>query len=251
MEIRKVHCFFEQSGTFKNEFIKLGIPAEDYDIQNNFNETDYVIDLFREIDRAYDNLTNDKRQTTIFDFIDPCQDLVIAFFPCIYFETMSQMYFSCDSLNNRHKPKFERIKDAIDRLSTRTRFHELLYKLSYLSERLSFKMIIENPATKPSYLMDTQNFLKPTFIDKNRMERGDFFEKPTAYWFFNFEPTHGFSYQNDKKQKIITDCRSAPRDGLCSEERSLISPDYARNFICDFILGKKQPKYTIPEFDFD
>lgn len=35
----KVHCFFEQSGTFKNEFIKLGIPAEDYDIQNNYGET--------------------------------------------------------------------------------------------------------------------------------------------------------------------------------------------------------------------
>jgi hypothetical protein len=47
MEIKgKVHCFFEQSGTFKNEFIKLGIPAEDYDIQNNFGETDHVIDLF-------------------------------------------------------------------------------------------------------------------------------------------------------------------------------------------------------------
>lgn len=58
MEITgKVHCFFEQSGTFKNEFIKLGIPAEDYDIQNNFGETDHVIDLFGEIDRAYDNLT--------------------------------------------------------------------------------------------------------------------------------------------------------------------------------------------------
>ena len=27
MDIKgKVHCFFEQSGTFKNEFIKLGIP---------------------------------------------------------------------------------------------------------------------------------------------------------------------------------------------------------------------------------
>ena len=49
----KVHCFFEQSGTFKNEFIKLGIPAEDYDIQNNFGETDHVIDLFGEIDAAY------------------------------------------------------------------------------------------------------------------------------------------------------------------------------------------------------
>ena len=53
----KVHCMFEQSGTFKNEFIKLGIPAEDYDIQNNFGQTDHVIDLFAEIDRAYDNLT--------------------------------------------------------------------------------------------------------------------------------------------------------------------------------------------------
>ena len=56
-QIRKVHCFFEQSGTFKNEFIKLGISAEDYDIQNNFGQTDHVIDLFGEIDRAYDSLT--------------------------------------------------------------------------------------------------------------------------------------------------------------------------------------------------
>jgi len=45
----KVHCLFEQSGTFKNEFIKLGIPAEDYDILNDFGETDHVIDLFKEI----------------------------------------------------------------------------------------------------------------------------------------------------------------------------------------------------------
>lgn len=50
----KVHCFFEQSGTFKNEFIKLGIPAEDYDIQNNFGETDHVVDLFQAIEDAYD-----------------------------------------------------------------------------------------------------------------------------------------------------------------------------------------------------
>lgn len=54
MEIKgKAHCFFEQSGTFKNEFIKLGIPAEDYDIQNKFEETDHQIDLFAEIENAY------------------------------------------------------------------------------------------------------------------------------------------------------------------------------------------------------
>lgn len=72
----KVHCFFEQSGTFKNEFIKLGIPAEDYDIQNNFGQTDHVIDLFAEIDKGY----NEK--LSIFDDITQ-DDLIIAFFPCI------------------------------------------------------------------------------------------------------------------------------------------------------------------------
>ena len=45
----RVHCLFEQSGTFKNEFKKLGYEAFDYDIQNEFNETDYIVDLFKEI----------------------------------------------------------------------------------------------------------------------------------------------------------------------------------------------------------
>lgn len=55
MEIKgKVHCFFEQSGVFKNEFKKLGYEAYDYDIQNNFGETDYQIDLFKEIEDSYD-----------------------------------------------------------------------------------------------------------------------------------------------------------------------------------------------------
>lgn len=58
----KVHCFFEQSGVFKNEFKKLAIPAEDYDIQNNFGETDHVIDLFSEIETAYRQQATGNRQ---------------------------------------------------------------------------------------------------------------------------------------------------------------------------------------------
>lgn len=54
MEIRgKVQCFFEQNGTFKNEFKKLGYEAENYDIQNNFGETDHVTDMLREIEMSY------------------------------------------------------------------------------------------------------------------------------------------------------------------------------------------------------
>lgn len=49
-------------------------------------------------------------------------------------------------------------------------------------------------------------------------------------------PGHTLFSFNQKTKEI----KSA---GICSEERSLISPDYARNFICDFILGKVQ-KHT-------
>ena len=72
------------------------------------------------------------------------------------------------------------------------------------------------------------------------MMRGDFFIKPTAYWFVSCEPTHGFTIQNDKNKKTIKKSKTSGKSGLCSEERSMISPDYARNFICDLILGKPQ-----------
>lgn len=47
------HLLFEQSGTFKKELNKLGYQAKDYDILNDFGETDYQIDLFNEIETAY------------------------------------------------------------------------------------------------------------------------------------------------------------------------------------------------------
>ena len=177
-------------------------------------------------------------------------DIIIAFFPCIYFETMQMTYYQLTCNNNKHKPMTGRITDAIERLANRTYFHTLLYKLLFIAMNDGLRLVIENPATKPSYLIGTQNFPNPTIIDKNRMERGDYFVKPTAYWFFNCEPTNGFTHQNDKEQKIIRKCKQGIKAGICSEERSMISTDYARNWICDFILGKKQEGLGEPEFDF-
>ena len=82
----KVHLLFEQSGTFKKEFKKLGYDAKDYDIRNDFNETDEVIDLFNEIEKAY------CYRDSIFDNFKK-GELVMAFFPCIRFEDQIQMHF--------------------------------------------------------------------------------------------------------------------------------------------------------------
>lgn len=54
MEINgKVHLLFEQSAVFRDEFRKLGFEAYCYDLQNNFGKTDLQIDLFAEIEKAY------------------------------------------------------------------------------------------------------------------------------------------------------------------------------------------------------
>lgn len=82
----KFHCMFEQSGTFKNEFKKLGYEAYDYDILNDYGETDYQIDLFREIEKAY------CYHDSIFDKITG-EDVILAFFPCIRFENQIQLCF--------------------------------------------------------------------------------------------------------------------------------------------------------------
>ena len=49
----KYHLMFEQSGTFKKEFKSLGYEAYDYDILNDFEQTDYQMDLFHEIEEGY------------------------------------------------------------------------------------------------------------------------------------------------------------------------------------------------------
>lgn len=75
----KAHCLFEQSGTFKNEFKKLGIEAEDYDILDDFGETENQCDLFKAICDSYDG------KQTVLDNIGR-GDVVMAFFPCTRFE---------------------------------------------------------------------------------------------------------------------------------------------------------------------
>ena len=237
----KVHCFFEQSGTFKNEFIKLGIPAEDYDIQNNFGQTDHVIDLFGEIEKAYDG------KESVFDNITPPQ-LVIAFFPCIYFCATSQMAFFWGYTNYRKKTTKDATDAILQRAKDREVFFSLAVKMLAVAKMKGIRLIMENPWSEQTYLK--ANFvMPPSLVDMDRTKRGDFFTKPTAYWYINCEPTHGQTYQKPKEHKTIVKAKMGKQAGLCSEERSMISPDYARNFICDFILGKKQRFTQLSLFD--
>ena len=242
MEIKgKVHCFFEQSGTFKREFIKLGIPAEDYDIQNNFGETDHTDDLFQAIEDAYDG------KPSLFDNITH-DDLIMAFFPCIYFSCMSQMLISYTHRNYTNMTPKQRTDEILKRSANRELFFARAVKMFSIAMQRNIRLIMENPWSEQTFLM--QNFpLKPAIVDNDRTLRGDYYVKPTAYWFINCENTKGFTLQPRKKGKNICQIEPNHMPGICNEERSMISPDYARNFICDFIIGKTQTHSQMSLFD--
>lgn len=227
--------FFEQSGTFKNEFKKLGYYAEDYDIQNNFGETDHTDDLFKAIEDAYDG------KPSMIDNVTS-GDLVMAFFPCIFFCENNQLYFMGAHHNLERLSKKEKADTILKRSQDRAYFYELALKMFTVCDIRGIRLIVENPYARQHFLVDNFPY-KATFVDRNRATRGDYFNKPTAYWFINCKPTHGRSFQRPKEHKTIMTTKCASRAGLCSEERSMISPDYARNFICDFIIGKEQ-RYT-------
>lgn len=231
----KIHCFFEQSGVFKKEFQKLGYDVYDYDIQNEFGETDYVIDLFLEIENAYDN------KTSIFDNITS-NDLIMAFFPCIYFTgSTNPVLFTLGHNSYKNLTLREKLDKIIQRGKDRQYFYEMIQKMVGVCLLRNLRLIIENPwsINGAHYLKD--NFFKnPDLIDNNRTLRGDDFVKPTGYWFFNCEPTFGCSFEINKKIKTVCGSKPSKMGGVCSTERSMINPKYARNFICDFILGKQQ-----------
>ena len=235
----RVHCFFEQSGTFKNEFIKLGIPAEDYDIQNHFGQTDHVIDLFAQIEAAYDG------KVSVFDTIKP-SDLIMAFFPCIEFSCVAQLWYSLTHKDFRKWDDKRKVDYIIEKNRKRSYMFELLNKFCCICLTRGLRMVFENPWSENTYLKMNIFLKKPSLIDTDRTRRGDYVKKPTAYWFWNCEPTSGQSYHQTPadKQRSIASMKKAPHAGLCSEERSMISPTYARNFICDFILGKEQKGLT-------
>lgn len=223
MKFEKVHCLFEQSGTFKYEFLKMGYIAYDYDIENQFNKTDYIIDLYNEIDQAF------LHNKSIFDTFNKA-DLIFAFFPCIRFETQILLAFKGVNKGFENWDLNSKLLYDLQLQKELNQNYNLVTKLVIVCLERGLRLILENPYSTQHYLI-THWCIKPSLIDYNRRDRGDYFEKPTAYWFINCEPENNLIMECPSiKEKRTVD--NTPR-GIA---RSLISPDYVNRFIREFIL---------------
>ena len=104
-------------------------------------------------------------------------------------------------------------------------------------------MIVENPYTQPHYL--TQFFpIKPKLIDKDRTNNGDYYKKPTQYWFMNCEPENNVVFESLEyiKPQIIDKVNS---DEMSRKTmRSMIHKQYARRFIKQYVLDAQGGVWT-------
>lgn len=221
MTVNFAHCFFEQSGIFRDEFHKMGVQAKDYDIANDFGKTDWRGDLFAQISLA------DSGRHSLFDEIQP-DHLIFAFFPCTYFCGHNEMFFCGTNYNYRQMPMPDVLDKIIERAQLRNEYYITLLRFCRVVESRGLRAIIENPYNAHHYWRFNFPY-KPAVIDMNRRLRGDKYKKPTQYLFINCSPAGKMSVQMDKPIEYVMDT-----EGI---ERSLISPDYAHNFICDHILG--------------
>lgn len=232
-----VHCLFEQSGTFKNEFKKLGYEAYDYDILNDFNETDYVIDLFAEIEGGYEG------KPSIFDKIDK-EDLVLSFFPCVRFENQIMLGFRGQQYQQKSWTYKQKMEYDMKLMSELKYNYDLVNKQFIICMDKGLRLVMENPYSQEHFLRRYWCY-PPSIIDKDRRENGDYYAKPTQYWFLNCEPKDNLIFEpinynhiGIKDPNRLMKKEDWEKTGATGRKvaRSMIHPDYANRFIRQHLI---------------
>ena len=233
----KVHLLFEQSGTFKKEFRKLGHEAYDYDIENDFGETDFQIDIFKEIEGGV------KNEPSIFDSFST-DDLIFAFFPCIRFENQIMLFFRGQAYQQKDWSLEKKIEFDMNLLDEVNDMYKRVNNLFLICIRRNLKLVMENPYSEEHFLRRYWCYL-PEIIDRDRRENGDYFAKPTQYWFLNCKPKNNLVFEPITYNHLgvgdairLMNKEDYEKTGAKNKKvaRSMIHPDYANRFIRQYLI---------------
>ena len=164
----------------------------------------------------------------------------MAFFPCTRFEDQILLGFRGEMYQFKEWSDEQKLEYD---LKLHDELHELYIKvtqLALIAIRKGLRLIIENPYTEQHYLARYWA-LRPKLIDKDRRRRGDYYKKPTQYFFINHEPNHNFIMEPMVFHEGWSPVEFAHRNtGVAKSNRqvarSMISKDYANRFIREFIL---------------
>ena len=181
--------------------------------------------------------------------MDSKHDFVLAFFPCVRFETQIKLWFKGESWSQRNYDDVKKLDNVLKLHDELHLFYSLITKLAIVVLERKIPTIIENPYSHDHYLTNYWP-IKPKVIDMDRSAKGDYFKKPTQFWFINCEPKNNLIMEAqfaDRKMNVIN-INKKMYDGIAPNAktaRSMISPEYANRFIREYIIEdeKKQSDF--------
>lgn len=122
------------------------------------------------------------------------------------------------------------IKKDLTLINELNYYYELITKLVLICLDRNLKLVIENPYSTQHYLIKYQ-CIKPSLIINDRREMGDYYKKPTMFYFVNCEPKNNFLFE----ARIINEKKVVDKVNN-QVERSMISKDFANRFIREYLI---------------
>ena len=177
---------------------------------------------------------------SVFDSITS-DDLILAFFPCTRFEVQIIMGFKGEMFQQKNQSNEKKLEYALKLHEELHENYKLITMLSIVVERKGLRMVFENPYSSQHYL--TRYWpIKPSIIDKDRTQNGDYFIKPTQYWFFGFKPYQNLVFEalDYVPKKTIEKLFMNKDSEDYKRERSEIHPQYASRFIRQYLIDEKE-----------
>ena len=168
--------------------------------------------------------------------------MIMAFFPCTRFEAKVPLGFRGEMTQQRSWGDLKKLQYSMKLHGELHELYEKLCELTVVAERKKLRMVIENPVTQPNYLT-TYWCIKPTVIDKDRTDDGDYYKKPTQYFFIGFKPSFNLVMEPlDFVETRTIGNTKATETTSRQVERSMMHPQYARRFIKKYILPASNMK---------
>jgi len=113
-----------------------------------------------------------------------------------------------------------------------TELYILVTRLAIVCKQRNIPLIIENPYSQQHYLRQRW-CLRPDIIDYDRTKNGDYYKKPTQYWFLNCKPKQNVFFEplyQIETSLIVEVTKNRP------VVRSMIHPQYASRFIRMYVI---------------
>lgn len=170
----------------------------------------------------------------------------MAFFPCVRFEDQILLHFRGQFYPYKKHTIRQKMTYCMKLMSELKHNYDLVNKMFIVCMDRNLRLIMENPYSEQHFLRRYWCY-EPSIVDRDRRENGDYFKKPTQYWFLNTKPRNNlvFEAMEDASVSLKDPIRHMNNDVAKqigaknrTQARSFIHPQYANRFIRQFVLNE-------------